>query len=178
MRDMNKLSEILKELEYTPKVVVFDLDYTLWPLWVDTHVDPPFRKLHDGAIVDKYQSTVNLYKDVPHILESLKQKGIKMAVASRTSAIHVAESLLDIMDLNKYFASKEIYPGSKLAHFSKFKESFGIPYHSMLFFDDEERNIYDLEKVGVTAVHVPEGLSWKMFHKGLITFSNNVKCDK
>lgn len=30
-----------------PKMIVFDLDYTLWPLWIDTHVSPPL-KAKDG----------------------------------------------------------------------------------------------------------------------------------
>ena len=32
-----------------PRILAFDLDYTLWPFWVDTHVSPPLKAKDGGS---------------------------------------------------------------------------------------------------------------------------------
>lgn len=57
-----------------PKLVVFDLDYTLWPFWVDTHVSPPLKAVDGGDNVqDRYRESLGFYDDVPHILATVCQ---------------------------------------------------------------------------------------------------------
>ncbi|XP_075230082.1 magnesium-dependent phosphatase 1-like isoform X2 [Lycorma delicatula] len=95
------------------------MDYTLWPFWVDTHVTPPFRKLN-GGIVDAHGKKIKPYPEVPEMLEYLNTNGFQMAVASRTGEIEGAKQLLELLEWNKYFRYKEIYPGAKTNHFSRY----------------------------------------------------------
>ncbi|XP_076373004.1 magnesium-dependent phosphatase 1-like isoform X2 [Tachypleus tridentatus] len=155
-----------------PKLIVFDLDfsitdYTLWPFWVDTHVDPPFRKLSNGSVCDSTGRMIEAYPAVQEILESLKKEEIPLAVASRTWCPEGARQLLNVLEWEKYFSYQEIYPGSKVTHFKRFADMCGISYSQMLFFDDEQRNIHEIR---VTCVLLPNGLTYKALEEGFQQF--------
>ncbi|XP_050999098.1 magnesium-dependent phosphatase 1 isoform X1 [Acomys russatus] len=154
-----------------PELVVFDLDYTLWPFWVETHVNPPFRKKRDGTVQDIRGKSIRLYPEVPDVLERLLSLGVPIAAASRTGAVQGANQLLELFDLVKYFAHREIYPGNKVTHFERLHHKTGVPFSQMVFFDDERRNITDVARLGVTCIHTRNGMSLQMLAQGLETFA-------
>lgn len=158
-----------------PKLIVFDLDYTLWPFWVDTHAEPPFKLDESGNVIDATGDTIKCYSDVPEILESLHKEGYVLGIASRTGEIDGAYQLLAIFDWNKYFNYKQIYPGSKTTHFTMIKNESGFSYDQMLFFDDEHRNIRDLEEVGVVSIYVRDGITKQVIKEGLATYAERRK---
>ncbi|AFR96825.2 magnesium-dependent phosphatase-1 [Cryptococcus neoformans C23] len=163
-----------------PLLVAFDLDYTLWDLWIDTHVTPPLKRNGDvvNQLVDRRGQNLSFYCEVPSILAELKHRRIHVAAASRTSAPELAKEALGMLLLPaneggdhvkaiSYFNTMEIYPGSKLKHFREIHRKTGIPYEQMLFFDDEHRN-FEVESLGVTMQLVPgSGTDRKLFKQGL-----------
>ncbi|CAB0011108.1 unnamed protein product [Nesidiocoris tenuis] len=153
---------MIKAPSKLPKLVVFDLDYTLWPFWVDTHVSPPFRKVN-GNVVDMRNSKIKFYPDTPKVLQTLSDLKIPIGVASRTSEIEGANQLIELFGWEKYFFQKEIYPGCKIAHFEKIKKKTGLEYEEMLFFDDDSRNLKDLARLNIPCVHVIKGLKLREF---------------
>ncbi|KAI0228807.1 Magnesium-dependent phosphatase 1 [Lamellibrachia satsuma] len=153
-----------------PKLIVFDLDYTLWPFWVDTHVIAPF-KLESGKIYDAHGQHVKSYPDSTKILQELHSEGYKLALASRTSYTREAKDLVRLFGWDRYVTYSEIYPGSKIAHFNKFHAQSRIPYNQMLFFDDEQRNITDLSQIGVVCILPHDGVSKEIIKQGLRTFA-------
>ncbi|XP_078041081.1 magnesium-dependent phosphatase 1 [Augochlora pura] len=159
----------MSDMNRKPKILVFDLDYTLWPFWVDTHVTPPFKK-KGNDIVDAHGQKINYYKEVPDVLKKLTNEGYELGVASRTSEITGANQLLKLFNWEKYFKYKEIYPGSKVKHFSIIQKASGTDYKDMIFFDDENRNIVDVSKLGVTCIFVKNGVTHTVVENALKNF--------
>ncbi|KAJ7187212.1 magnesium-dependent phosphatase-1 [Mycena filopes] len=169
-----------------PKLIAFDLDYTLWNLWIDTHVTGPLRRSSTGAVVDKHGSPVDFYADVPGILRQLRDEGVLLAACSRTSAPKLARQALQLLRVPRsaeadveeepaidLFDDLQIYPGSKLAHFRAVHAKTGVPYEQMLFFDDEPRN-REVERLGVTFHLTPTGVDRAAFDAGVKAWRKRV----
>lgn len=69
---------------------MFDLDYTLWDLWIDTHVSGPFKRKNGelNCVHPRRGDPICFYKDVPEILHRIEREGddTYLALCSRTSA--------------------------------------------------------------------------------------------
>lgn len=116
-----------------PRLIVFDLDYTLWPFWVDTHVTPPLKinATHTGA-TDRTGEDFAFYDEVPEILAVLpylnSPNKIKLGVASRTSAPSLARELLKGIYIppTSSFASEEDGSSKKSSAAGKKKASIDV----------------------------------------------------
>ena len=177
--------KFIKNMEKKGKsdfVVIFDLDYTLWPFWVDTHITPPFhvkktKENGEKILEDGYGYEIKLYPEVMQILEKAKREGIIMGTVSRTLEPEYGKQLLKLLDIEKYFIScefdtnKKTKPIKKIANLAGIKE--GIK--RCILFDDETRNIRDIEKEGGFGVLINNGLNMKEFENGINNFKSKIQ---
>lgn len=138
------------------------MDFTIWNAggkYCDTTSHPYFWL--NGKLSDQSKNWIRLYPDVIRILEELKKHNKFIVTASRTFEPMWAQELLQLLDIDKYFDLKEIYPSSKIHHFSKIQNHFKLPFEQMVFFDDEYRNIEEVGQFGVNTIFVKEGITFE-----------------
>ncbi|CBI34010.3 unnamed protein product, partial [Vitis vinifera] len=116
----------------------------------------------------------SLYPHAEGILYALKEKGIDMAIASRSPTPDIAKTFLDKLGIKSMLVAQEIFSSlsHKTQHFQIIHRT-GVPFNSMLFFNDEDRNIESVSKMGVTSILVGNGLNIGALRQGLTKFSQN-----
>ncbi|CAH2051893.1 unnamed protein product [Thlaspi arvense] len=152
--------QIMGTFQILPRLVVFDLDYTLWPFYCECR---------------SKREMPSLYPQAKGILNALKEKGIEMAIASRSPTSDIANTFIDKLNIKSMFVAKEIFSSwsHKTEHFQKIHTRTTVPFTAMLFFDDEDRNIKSVSKMGVTSILVGDGVTLGAFRQGLTEFSQN-----
>jgi hypothetical protein len=71
----DKLISHWRSLKKKPQIIVFDLDYTLWPFYADCHITPPLKKVKKNGeeiLVDSTNYEIHGFKHVDLILKTLK----------------------------------------------------------------------------------------------------------
>ncbi|KAL5984956.1 hypothetical protein ACLOJK_038793 [Asimina triloba] len=142
---------ILGLFQVLPRLVVFDLDYTLWPFyWYDMPSNSIAFSIPRYAcyleIPNECRSRremPSLYPQAKGILYALKDKGIDLAIASRSPTSDIAKTFLNKLEMQSMFVAQEVFSSwtHKTEHFQRIHRRTGVPFKSMLFFDDEDRNI-------------------------------------
>ncbi|KAL6269815.1 hypothetical protein ACE6H2_026726 [Prunus campanulata] len=117
-----------------------------------------------------------LYPHARGILYALKEKGIDLAIASRSPTADIAKTFIDKLSIKSMFVAQEIFSSwtHKTDHFQRIHTRTGVPFNSMLFFDDENRNIQAVSNMGVTSILVGNGVTVGALRQGLTKYSENV----
>ncbi|KAG5625385.1 hypothetical protein H5410_010603 [Solanum commersonii] len=156
----NEAMEIMGLFQVLPRLVVFDLDYTLWPFYCEC------RSKNEKP---------SMYPQAKGIMHAFKDKGVNVAIASRSPTPDVANAFLQKLEIKSMFVAQEIFSSwtHKTEHFQKINRKTAVPYNEMLFFDDENRNIQAVSKMGVTSILVGKGVNLGALRQGLSEFVKN-----
>mmetsp|Transcript_10306 Transcript_10306/g.31181 ORF Transcript_10306/g.31181 Transcript_10306/m.31181 type:complete len:678 (-) Transcript_10306:338-2371(-) len=168
-----------------PKLIVFDLDQTLWvPELYKLRRLPNYESA--GPPGPAAGADVELLPGAEAALTELVTdeawRGVKLAVASRTNKAPWARSLLKQFEvagrsLDDLFEFQECYPGDKTQHFESLRKRTGVDYADMLFFDDARDGRYGncaiVARLGVCSAHVPapDGLTSDLWRHALDEYS-------
>ena len=172
-----------------PKLVVFDLDETVWPNHCDRDTKSPYT-VFNGNIFDRYGRFANCYPIIPLIISTLLDKGIPVAYATRNPAreeiierlkslvVSGDRTLWSILPNDGYLQAYSSQGGTaKTKHFNALNNVTGVPFSEMLFFDDDSYNVMYARFLGVTGMLVDKkvGFTLDLFINGMKIYKSNHK---
>ncbi len=136
------------------RLVILDLDLTLWDHRNVTGLARPFQKNGDDAVVDQTGVRVSLFPGVRTLLEGLRERKVIVAVASWNEPDAVQE-IFDLLDLNHYFDHKKVepHPNKERLVAALFRDleaaGRGVQPSEVLYVDDR--------RIHVDAIHATVG---------------------
>ncbi|GET91969.1 hypothetical protein, conserved [Leishmania tarentolae] len=174
-----------------PRVIVFDLDGTLWtPEMYELWGGSPFKphKQNPSIMIDKSGTEVRLIGESRDVLQTLASSptwaNTYLAISSTCDVPSWARELLGsfkftdsagkTVPMHSLFGDRiEIYKANKakqheliLQKVNKVDPSVS-EYSQMLFFDNQTDNVHSVSRIGVTSFYCPSGMTKGTFEKGL-----------
>jgi len=174
------------QVEPLPKLIVLDLDNTVWT--------PELFQLRSSKPPVAWKD-VRLFPAAATILQDIANggkdgrwtaNGTRVAIASRTHKTAWARSLLQQFEVSPGLTIQDlvgrqdliiIQQGSKLEHFKRLRQTTGLDYTDMLFFDDALTGKYGncepvARDLGVLCAHCPRGLTIEIWEDALAAFAD------
>jgi len=170
-----------------PELVAFDLDGTLWDI-SEMGDKSTFRSVGSNTVRDEDGNKLSLGRDMPSILNYLKDRRVPMAISSNNNDPAKARRALDLLMIDRhgtrvsassFFGNKnyiEISSDSKTRQLTKLMRRAGVRNgkHVMLYDNDKRKNGHVTKDLGVVFVHsTGSRLTWSKFKDGLDDFSGN-----
>ncbi|KAL4129854.1 hypothetical protein PRIC2_005861 [Phytophthora ramorum] len=104
-KDPDHATRAFRKWTFTPELVVFDLDFTMWfPAMDELHGEKITKDPVTGNVTDAVGEQVHFYPEIHAVLSVLKSdpqfRHTKVGVASRTEEIENANTCLQLMDVS------------------------------------------------------------------------------
>lgn len=133
-----------------------------------------------GEIVHVFPELQKIWTDIHTRFPTME-----IAVASKTSYPKWAKQCMELLSMEPLAKTlytgvhyRAIYPKTKRHHMVQLQAESGISYTEMLFFDNDHYNFHDVENLGVTCVHCPDGMTWKKWEKGMQVYQEKQQAEQ